>query len=112
MDGIDESLRLHGVCRVHQMADPSFTELLDRFQGTDISPEGIRSIISIDVNRVADSCGYSVPLMSFEGWRPHRDLWIDKKLRQFGPGAIKRYILDKNVTSLDGLPAIDPDSLT
>ena len=59
------------------------------------------------VERVADSCGYGVPLMTFDGMRPHADAWAEKKVRVGGEEALLAYQREKNATSLDGLPAID-----
>src|SRR3712207_8764655 len=44
-------------------------------------PEARRSIVVVDVTRVADSCGYGVPLMTYEGDREHLEKWTAKKLR-------------------------------
>ena len=104
-------VRLHGRGRVHQAGDDGFEELLPAFSGAEVRAESVRSIIDVEVTRVADSCGYSVPLMSFEGLRPHPDLWVEKRLTQHGPEGVRDYIREKNVTSLDGLPAIDPARL-
>jgi hypothetical protein len=60
----------------------------------------------VDVTRIADSCGYGVPLMRHEGERPHQALWADKKLRAGGPDAIEAYKAQKNAASIDGLPAL------
>jgi len=70
-------------------------------------PEARRAIVSVEVTRVADSCGYGVPLMSYEGERPHERLSAEKRLRTGGPDAIERYKAEKNAESIDGLPAID-----
>jgi hypothetical protein len=60
------------------------------------------------VRRVADSCGYGVPLMRFEGLRPHAPAWAAKKVRVGGTEALDAYQREKNARSLDGLPAVDP----
>jgi hypothetical protein len=70
-------------------------------------PEARRSIVTVDVDRIADSCGYGVPLMSYEGEREHMELWAAKKLRVGGPEALLDYQREKNSESIDGLPAID-----
>ena len=44
-------------------------------------PESRRAIVRVAVTRIADSCGYGVPLMSLEGQRPHATLSAQKKLR-------------------------------
>jgi hypothetical protein len=107
-EGPPRIVRLHGRGRAHLTGEDRFEELLPMFSKATVPPAGIRSIVEIDVERVADSCGYSVPLMTFEGEREHRDLWIEKRLRRFGPDGVKRYVREKNATSLDGLPAVDP----
>src|SRR5881396_2463656 len=35
--------------------------------------DGARSVVRVDVERIADSCGYGVPLMQFEGTRTQYD---------------------------------------
>ena len=66
-----------------------------------------RAIIVVDVQRIADSCGYGVPLMSYEGERPHHEAWAEKKLRVGGPDALADYQREKNAVSIDGLPAVE-----
>ncbi len=61
----------------------------------------------VHVTRIADSCGYGVPLMSYEGRRPHMDAWAEKKVRVGGPEALLAYQQEKNSASIDGLPAVD-----
>ncbi len=62
----------------------------------------------VEVSRIADSCGYGVPLMRHEGRRPHMDAWAAKKLRVGGVAAIEDYKRDRSAVSIDGLPAVDP----
>jgi hypothetical protein len=59
------------------------------------------------VDRVSDSCGYGVPLMTFEGQRPQTARWAQTKLRKEGPDALTRYVETRNARSIDGLPAFD-----
>jgi len=61
----------------------------------------------VHVTRVADSCGYGVPLMGYEGQRPHMDAWAEKKVRVGGPEALLDYQREKNSLSIDGLPAVE-----
>jgi hypothetical protein len=63
---------------------------------------GVRSIIIVDVGRIADSCGYGVPLMSFEGHRPTMDQWSSRK----GPEGIRNYWAEHNLTSIDDLEGL------
>ena len=58
------------------------------------------------MTRIADSCGYGVPLMSVDGQRPHSALSAQKKLRVGGPAAFDVYVDEKNTISIDGLPAV------
>ncbi len=104
-------LRLHGRGEVVAANDPEFDELLERcaFIEPD-NAESRRAVVVVDVERVADSCGYGVPLMSFDGLRPHHDAWAAKKLRVRGSDALREYQREKNVRSIDGLPALElPD---
>lgn len=101
-------LRLHGFGRIVVAADSEFDDLADRCGFPDpATPEGRRAIVVVDVERVADSCGYGVPLMSYEGARPHMKLWAAKKVRVGGPEALLDYQREHNSYSLDGLPAVD-----
>ena len=70
-------------------------------------PASRRAIVLVHVSRIGDSCGYGVPLMSFEGRRPHMNAWAEKKVRVGGPEALQDYQREKNSLSLDGLPAVD-----
>ncbi len=101
-------LRLHGRGEVVQPADERFAELLERFDFAGPAAEQARrSVIVVEVARIADSCGYGVPLMSFEGEREHADKWAAKRLRVGGPEALDDYQRQKNAVSLDGLPAVE-----
>ena len=101
-------LRLHGFGRIVVAADSEFDDLADRCGFPDpATPEGRRAIVVVDVERVADSCGYGVPLMSYEGARPHMQLWAAKKVRVGGPEALLEYQREYNTVSLDGLPAVE-----
>ena len=100
-------LRLHGRGTVHRPGEPSFEALLERCRFDEPSvPEARRAIVEVDVTRVADSCGYGVPLMDFGGAREHSRLWAEKRLRVDGPDALRAYEAHKNAVSLDGLPAV------
>jgi hypothetical protein len=95
-------VRLHGVGRVVLTDSPDFDELSSRFpRGGGV---GVRSVIVIDVRRISDSCGYGVPLMSFEGQRPTMDQWSNRK----GARGIREYRAENNVASIDGLEGLAP----
>src|ERR1700677_250972 len=61
-------VRLHGRGRPVLVDSPEFAAFSRHFpRGSGV---GVRSIIVIEVDRVADSCGYGVPIMHFERHRP------------------------------------------
>jgi Pyridoxamine 5'-phosphate oxidase len=108
-DGPPRILRLHGRGEVLEAGDPRFDELLAQadFEQPPYA-ESRRAIVVIAVDRIADSCGYGVPLLRFEGTRPHSEAWTAKKLRVGGADAIARYSAENNAASIDGLPALGP----
>jgi hypothetical protein len=97
-------VRLHGRGRVILRDDPSFADLAGRFPGG--TGVGVRSIIVAEVSRIADSCGYGVPFMSFEDHRPTMDQWSSRK----GPEGIRRYWAETNTKSIDQLDGLTTDS--
>jgi pyridoxamine 5'-phosphate oxidase-like protein len=110
-EGPPRIVRFHGRGEVVTPADERFGELIERGGFSDPSlPEGRRALIVVDVDRISDSCGYGVPLMSYEGERPHSEAWAAKKLRVGGVGAIEEYQRQKNARSIDGLPAVDVEA--
>lgn len=109
-EGPPRILRIHGRGAVVTPEDERFAELLARADFEDPGAlEARRAIVLVDVERIADSCGYGVPLMSYEGRRPHMEKWAEKKLRVGGPDAILAYQAEKNAESIDGLPALDAE---
>ena len=96
--GPPKILRLHGRGRVVEPSDAEFAALEALF------PKFIstRAIIVVEITRVADSCGYAVPLMNFERERAQLNAWAEKK----GPDGLKQYRREKNRASLDDLPGV------
>ena len=100
-------LRLHGRGEVVLPSDPAFAELTESCDFEEPSvPESRRSIVVVHVDRVADSCGYAVPLLDYAGERPHSDASSEKRLRTKGPDSFADYQRRKNAESIDGLPAV------
>ena len=101
-------LRLHGEGEVVLPDEKRFEELMERaaFEQPSV-PASRRAIVVVHLTRIGDSCGYGVPLMSFEGRRPHMNAWAEKKVRVGGTQALQDYQREKNSVSLDGLPAVD-----
>ena len=106
-DGPPRILRLHGTGEVIGSGDPRFAELVEGMPSIG-PPESTRSVIAVDIERIADSCGYGVPLMSLDGERDHYALSAAKRLRTGGPTALVERRAEVNGRSIDGLPALDP----
>lgn len=100
-------LRLHGTGEIIGADDARFAELVAGLPSIG-PPEATRAVIAVDVERIADSCGYGVPLMSVDGERDHYALSAAKRLRTGGPTALSERRADVNGRSIDGLPALDP----
>ncbi|MCW2951845.1 MAG: pyridoxamine 5-phosphate oxidase [Conexibacter sp.] len=98
-EGPPRILRLHGRGEVLPAGAVDFPD-------AETLPEQRRTVIRIGVERIADSCGYGVPLMGFEGERPNSRRWAEGQLAKGGPDAIERYKAEKNAASIDGLPAL------
>ncbi len=75
-----------------------YSELISEF----IEDPGARSIIHIDVDRIIDSCGYSIPLYDHRGERDVLTKWAEKK----GEEGVHRYQQENNRVSLDGLDGL------
>jgi len=105
-------LRLHGHGEVVHASDQRFEELLEQcgLEPFEV-PESHRSIVLVDVTRVADSCGYGVPLLAYEGERPHQVKSSQKRIRVNGADAYEDYQRRHNTESIDGLPAVEPSEL-
>ncbi len=97
-EGPPRIVRLHGRGEAIVPSDPRFAALAARF------PEhgGTRAFIRLDVDRISDSCGYGVPLMTFVGHRENLDHWAETK----GAQGMADYRAEKNAQSLDGLAGL------
>ena len=107
-------VRLHGKGTVAQIGTPRFDQIIAAFDAAAVSEalgDSLRSTIEIEVERIADSCGFGVPLMQFEGWRPQGRDWADNRLAKGGPNALMEYSRAMNAESIDGLPGIEPGLL-
>lgn len=98
--GPPQTVRLHGRGTVHVAGTEGFAELHGRFRNR--REHNVRSIIDVAVDRISDSCGFAVPLMSFEGQRDLLIKWSDRK----SPEALAEYRAKNNVLSIDGQPAL------
>src|SRR3954453_232986 len=105
-EGPPRIVRLHGRGEVVLPGDEAFDSLLETGFHEPQAPDAEPALIVKHVTRVADSCGYGVPLMSYEGERPHSDLSTAKRIRVEGPNAMRDYEAKHNRVSIDGLPAL------
>ncbi len=97
-EGPPKIVRLHGSGSVLLPGTEDFELLRNNFP----DQPGTRSIIRVQLTRVSDSCGYGVPLMSFQSERDALKSWAEKK----GPDGVANYIRTKNHQSINGLPGI------
>jgi hypothetical protein len=90
-------VRLYGRGAVVLPGDSGWPVLSPAFPA---SP-GVRQIITMDIVRVASSCGFGVPRMVFEGERPDMQEWAERK----GVAGLEEFRAKHNRASIDGLPA-------
>ncbi len=102
-DGGPRIVRLHGTGRVTFAADPAFDALLQPFgdAGASRRPQA-RAVITVEVTRIADACGYAVPRMELVEERDILDSWAETR----GPDKLSTYRAARNAESLDGLPGV------
>jgi len=93
------------IVRLHGTGEVLAGDAMDFPEATAL-PAQHRTVIRVDVDRVADSCGFGVPLMSYVGERPQSRAWTERKLAKGGPAALEDYKAEKNSVSIDGLPAL------
>lgn len=91
-------LRLYGQGRVVEAHESEFPHLVSRFP----SHEHPRSVVLVEITRVTDSCGYGVPLFSYEGERSQLQAWATKR----GAEGLREYRTLKNQRSIDDLPGV------
>ena len=98
LHGPPKIVRFHGRGEVLEPQDAEYARVRPLFP----ADPSARAIIVISIDRIADSCGFGVPLYRFEGERPQLAAWVDRK----GEDGLKEYQLKKNARSIDGLPAV------
>jgi len=107
-DGPPKIVRLHGRGVPVQQGDPGFDAALAAFDVSADQRRAVRSVIEVEVTRVADSCGFVVPRMSYESERDQLYRYADNRLRKEGPDAMRAYASANNASSIDGLRGLDP----
>ncbi len=106
VSGAPRILRLHGTGTVVWAEDDGFDALRKAlaFDEPEVD-ESRRAIVRVHVIRIADACGFGVPLMDVVGERDNATAWANGKLAKGGPDEITAYKTQKNTHSIDGLPA-------
>jgi predicted pyridoxine 5'-phosphate oxidase superfamily flavin-nucleotide-binding protein len=94
-DGAPRILRLHGRGEVIAAGHAEFDALVGGFPRR----PSVRAVIRVHVTRIADSCGYGVPLMSFERERSDTASYVAKASDE----SIRGYLQRENRRSIDGL---------
>lgn len=94
-------VRLHGRGRVVSCYDDDFASWARHFPDNPAA----RAVIVVDVARVSDSCGFALPLMTYDG---ERDL-LTPYMERRGADGVVAYRREKNRVSIDGLRAFDDD---
>ncbi len=97
-EGRPRIVRLHGRATVLEPGDPDFARLRPLFPDL----PGTRSIVRAAIYRIADSCGYAVPLYEYRGQRDQLVQYAER----LGPDALQASRQERNAHSLDGLPGV------
>lgn len=93
-DGNPLILRLYGTATAHHERDAAYQEYISLFG----PHEGARQIFEMQLDSVQTSCGFAVPLMSYDKDRDILDKWSADK----GRDGIHAYWKEKNLKSIDG----------
>jgi hypothetical protein len=97
-EGAPKIVRCYGSGEVIEPRDAPFP-LLQPLFGT---VPGTRAIVRIRVQRIADSCGFGVPMLDYRGNRTQLTAWAQRK----GEAGLDEYQRQNNAASLDGLPGL------
>ncbi len=95
-------LRIYGRGESCSFDEPGFAEKMVLFPAF----ERARGIITVHIDRVADSCGWGVPFFDFKGERDQLRRWSVGRTPE--EWAARRY--ESNAVSIDGLPGLSPYS--
>jgi Pyridoxamine 5'-phosphate oxidase len=91
-------VRLHGRGTAIFPGDADWDDLAARFPPW----HGTRSVVKVALDRVSDSCGFGVPLMTYDKGRDHLAEWSARKTEE----DLAEYRSKKNAVSIDGLPGL------
>jgi hypothetical protein len=97
-------VRVHGRGEPVFRDDPRFPGLMARFPGIAADAHGLRAIIVVTAELIRDTCGFAVPLMTYEEDRP---LHASRFARETDE-TLDAYFRKKEhvAASIDGLPGL------
>lgn len=95
-EGEPKVLRLYGRAKSYQEGSDEWEAHIGRFPRL----PGARQVIVMEVEQVASSCGFGVPLFDYVGQREALTKWAEKK----GTKGIREYWRTRNERSIDGKP--------
>ncbi len=98
LEGAPKVLRLYGRGEAFEPGEAGFAELRPLFRDV----PGARAIVRVTVDRIADSCGWGVPLYEYQGERTQLIEWAERR----GAGGLDHYRAEHNRFSIDGLPGL------
>src|SRR5579875_89301 len=104
--GAETIAHLRQTGRVVLPADPEWGALAARFPAADgagTARGNHRAIIVAEISRIADSCGYAVPVMDLVAERDLLTRWSERRSAE----QLVAYRAEHNAVSIDGLPALD-----
>ncbi len=102
-EGAPRILRLHGRGTVIERNDPDFNALLAAFPSQPVC----RALVRVEVQRIADSCGWGVPRYGYEGQRDDIARAVAGKSRE----QLLAQAARQNSHSIDGLEGLDLEAL-
>jgi hypothetical protein len=101
-------VRLWGKGKALENGTPEYEAFVEQ-NNVETKP-GSRSIIMVEIDQVATSCGFSVPYYDFVGHRPILDDFFAKKDKKWRGGdekeSMDHYWSWKSQLSIDGLPGM------
>ena len=100
-DGPPKIFRFYGRGTITESHEPGFSVLLEKFP----AQPSARNIITKDVDRIIDSCGYGVPFYEFQKQRDSFDNYVIDKTES----DLQAYWQERNAESIDGLQGLSTD---
>jgi len=97
-EGAANILRLYGHGESCSFDEPGFDEKMALFPAF----ERARGIVTVCIDRIADSCGWGVPFFDYKGERDQLRRWVVSRTPEEWAG--RRY--ESNAVSIDGLPGL------